>query len=221
MTTKRPANKFDANSWEFTQRIIKIGHNRRVKQYFRDLKSDTNTNTGRQAINTALLIRDNDSALEVVNKQLYFSNYLDRELLASYPDGWQIKKGQNIPQLAIIYRDTSPQSNSGNYTTYIPHFNGNKNINIPSYNKGDYWARWILKDNSQIVINARTENEALKVIKRLEKYVEKKYQTPEKPWLTTGKTANGTYKKIKVTPIRADYYPEGKENNNPKWRKYL
>ena len=221
MTTKKPTNKFDANSWEFTQRIIKIGHNRRVKQYFRDLKSDTNTNTGRAAIKTALLIRDNDSALEVVNKQLYFSNYLNQELLASYPDGWQIKKGQNIPQLAIIYRDTNPQSNSGNYTTYIPHFNGNKNINIPSYNKGDCWARWILKDNSQIVINARTENEALRVIKKLEKYVEKKYQTPEQPWLTTGKLATGTHKKIKVTPIRADYYPEGKENSSPKWRKYL
>ena len=160
MTTKKPTNKFDANSWEFTQRIIKIGHNRRVKQYFRDEKSDSRTNTGRAAIKTALLIRDNDSALEVVNKQLYFSNYLNQELLASYPDGWQIKKGQNIPQLAIIYRDTDKKSNSGNYTTYIPHFNETKNINIPSYNKGDYWARWILKDNSQIVINAKTENEA-------------------------------------------------------------
>lgn len=221
MTTKKPTNKFDANSWEFTQRIIKIGHNRRVKKYFRDEKSDTRTNTGRQVIKTALLIRDNDSALEVANKQIYFANYLNQETLASYPDGWQIKKGQNIPQLAIIYRDINKKSQSGNYTTYIPHFNGTKNINIPSYDKGDYWARWILKDNSQIIINARTEAEAIKVVKRLERYVEKKYQTPEQPWLTTGKLATGTIKKIKVAPIRADYYPEGKENSSPKWRKYL
>lgn len=219
MARKPP--KFEASSWEFTQRMIRIGHNRRVKRYFRDIESDSSVTTGRGAIKTSLLIRDADSAIESLNKMLYFSNYLERDFIATTPDGWQVKKGQNIPQLAIVFRNADKDSISGDYPMHIPHYNGNKKPKIPSYYKGDHWARWILKDNSQIVVNAKTEAEALRVIRRLEKYVDRKFQTPETPWLVTGKTATGTYKKFKAVPIRADYYPQGKENSFPQWREYL
>ena len=213
--------KFEANSWEFTQRIVRIGHNRRVKAYFRDTVSDTAAATGRQALKTSLLIRDDDSALETMTKMLYFSNYLDRDLVTTQPDGYQIKKGQDIPQLVIVFRDRDPKSISGDYPLYVPHYNGNKNPKIPSYNKGDHWARWTLKDNSKIIVNAKTETEALQVIKKLEKYVDKKFRTPELPWLVTGEVAKGTYKQFKAIPIRADYYPEGKQSGYAQWRKYL
>lgn len=218
--TKINLNKIDAKSWEFTQRIIRIGHNRKVKKFFKDISSDSSLSNGRAVLKTTLLIRDNDSAIEVLNKQIYFNN-IYQELIATLPDGWQIKKGQNIPQLAIIFRPVDKSNKSGNYTLHIPHYNGSKNPKITSYYKGDYWARWILKDNSQIVVNAKTKAEALKTIKKLEKQVALKFQTKETPWLTTGKVSDGTYKEIKVKPIRADYYPEGKENNLPLWRYYF
>lgn len=120
-----------------------------------------------------------------------------------------------------MFRDANPKSKSGNYVVNIPHHNGTKNINISSYDKGDYWARWTLKDNSQLIVNAKTENEAIRVIKKLEKYVDKRFQTPEKPWLVTGRVAKGTYKQFKAVPIRADWYPEGKEDHQPQWRQYL
>lgn len=213
--------KFDTNSWEFTQKMIRIGHNRRVRKYFRDVLSDTNTRTGREAIKTSLLIRDEDSGIETLNKMTYFSNYLYQESSVSYADGWQIRKGHDIPQLAVIYRDRTPDSISGDYILHIPHYNGNKKPKISSYDKGDYWARWILKDNSHIIVNARTENEAVKYIKKLEKYVDPKFRTPENPWLVTGATSKGTYKKFKAVPIRADYYPDGKKNSFPEWRYYF
>lgn len=218
------ANKglqLDKYSWEFTQRMIRIGHNRRVKRYFRDIASDTRTDTGRTALKTSLLIRDNDSALESLNKMTYFSNYLAKDLSATYPDGWQVKKGHDISQLVIVYRNSDKKSISGDYPLTIPHYNGTRNPKIPSYHKGDHWARWILKDNSHIVVNAKTEAEALRVIRRLEKYVERKFQTNETPWLVTGETAKGTYKEFKAVPIRADYYPEGKKNSYPTWREYF
>jgi hypothetical protein len=215
------AAKFEADSWEFTQRMIRIGHNRRVKQYFKDIKSDTDTNTGRTALKTALLIRDNDSAIESMNKLLYFSNYLNQENVTSYPEGWLIKKGQDIPQLAIIYRDTDKKTRSGNYTLYIPHYDGNKTPNIPAYSKGDYWARWILKDNSQLLVNGKTEAEAIRVINKLERHVDRKFNTKEIEGLKVGRYTKGTVKEIKVAPLRADYYPEGKENSMPKWRHYF
>ena len=129
--------KFDANSWEFTQRMIRLGHNRRVKQYFRDISSDTATNTGREAVKTSLLIRDDDSGIETMNKMLYFSNYLDRDLVLTQADGYQVKKGQDIPQLVVIYRDANSNSVSGNYPIHIPHYNGRRNPKLPTYNKGD------------------------------------------------------------------------------------
>lgn len=215
------AAKFEADSWEFTQRIIRIGHNRRVKQYFKDIKSDTDTKTGRTALKTALLIRDEDSAIESMNKLLYFSNYLNAENVTSYPEGWLLKKGQDIPQLAIIYRDTDKKTRSGNYTLYIPHYNGDKTPNIPAYSKGDYWARWILKDNSQLLVNGKTEAEAIRVINKLESYVDRKFNTKEITGLKVGRYIRGTVKEIKVAPLRADYYSEGKENAVPKWRHYF
>lgn len=212
--------KFDANSWEFTQRTIRIGHNRRVKQYFKDVNSDTGVNTGRSAIKTSLLIRNADSAIETLNKMTYFANYLERDIVATYPEGWQVKKGQDIPQLVIIYRDINPKSKSGDYPLYIPHYKGTKKPVIPSYKKGDHWARWILKDNTRIIVNASTEAEALRVINKLEKHVDPKFRTSEKPWRTVGEAAKGTYKQIKVAPIRADYYSKGKHQSFAEWRTY-
>jgi hypothetical protein len=215
------AAKFEVNSWEFTQKMIRIGHNRRVKEYFRDIKSDTDTGTGRAALKTALLIRDADSAIESMNKMLYFNSYLNSDHLASYPEGWLIKKGQNIAQLAVIYRDLDKTSLSGNYTIHIPHYDGNKSPNIPVYTKGDYWARWILKDNSQLLVNGKTEAEALKVISKLESYVDNKFRSKEIEGLKVGRYTKNKIKQIKVAPLRADYYPEGKENSIPKWRYYF
>ncbi|HEY9768262.1 MAG TPA: hypothetical protein V6C71_07095 [Coleofasciculaceae cyanobacterium] len=201
--------------------MIRIGHNRRVRNYFKDVKSETSKNTRREAIKTSLLVRDEDSAIETLNNMTYFANYLEQENISSYPEGWEIKKGQDIPQLAIIYRDINKKSISGNYTLVIPHFKGTKALSITSYSKGDHWARWILKDNSQIVVNGSTQAEATGVIRRLERYVENKFQTKEVPWLKFGEYSRGIIKKIKVTPIRTDYYPEGKVNSLPEWRKYF
>ena len=215
------AVRFDPYSWEFTQKMIRIGHNRRVRNYFKDIAVDDSKNTGREAIKASLLVRDEDSAIETLNKMTYFANYLEQENISTYPEGWETKKGQDIPQLAIIYRDIDKKAISGNYVLHIPHFDGTRTPRVPTYTKGDYWARWILKDNSQIVVNGSTKAEAVRVIRRLERYVDSKFQTKEVPWLKLGEYSRGTIKKIKVAPLRADYYPEGKAVSIPKWRHYF
>lgn len=217
----RPQSTFDANSWEFTQRVVRIGHNRQVRSYFRDENSENSTSTGRAAIKTALTIRDEDSAMETLVKMTYFKQYLETDITAVYPDGWQIKRGQNISQLAIIFRNADRNSTSGDYPLHIPHYDGTRRPRIPSYEKGDHWARWTLTDNSQIIVNAKTEAEALRVIRRLEEYVERKFRTKENPGLVTGRVSRGTYRQFRATPIRADYFPNGKEELIPKWREYF
>ena len=91
------------------------------------------------------------------------------DAIATIPEGWQLKKEQLTPQLAIIFRPEDSQVRSGNYPLYIPHYNGNPKPKITGYKKGDYWARWILSDNSQIHVNASSKAESLRVIRMLEK----------------------------------------------------
>jgi hypothetical protein len=220
MATKKTV-KLDPYSWEFTQKMIKVGHNRRVKNYFKDIQVDDSKATGRTALKTALLIRNEDSAIETLNKMTYFANYLENDVIASSPEGWLIKRGQDIPQLAIIFRDRDKKSISGNYTLYIPHYNGNRTPIIPTYQKGDHWARWIFKDNSQLLVNGNTESEAIRIIEKLEKFVEPKYQTDKISGLKVGKYTKGTIKNIKVMPIRADFYSKGKTSNIADWRHYF
>ncbi len=145
----------------------------------------------------------------------------ESECIATVPEGWQLKKEQSTSQLAIIFRPEDKKIRTGNYPLYIPHYNGNPKPKIPAYKKGDYWARWILSDNSQIHVNASSRAESLRVIRILESYVLYKYRTNPIPWLVTGQTTPGTFKEIKVAPIRADFYPTGKANNTPEWRYYF
>lgn len=213
--------KLDPYSWEFTQKMIKVGHNRRVRNYFKDIQVDDAKTTGRIALKASLLIRDEDSAIETLNKMTYFANYLENDVIASYPEGWLIKRGQDIPQLAIIFRDQDKKSISGNYTLYIPHYNGDRTPKIGSYQKGNHWARWILKDNSQLLVNGNTQAEALRIIEKLEKLVSPKFKTDKISGLKIGEYSKGTIKNIKVAPIRADYYAQGKTNNFADWRYYF
>jgi hypothetical protein len=216
------ATKFDANSWEFTQKVIRINHNRDVKKWFKDISSDTNTVTGRQVLKTCFLIRDEDSAIEVMNKMLayqaYIKKYGDLTAVASIPEDWQLKVEAQRPQLVVVFRPTSKKEKSGYYSFVIPHYNGDKTPSIKSFTKGNYWARIILKDNSKIVINANTENNAVEMAKSFLKYVEAKYKTNN---IRTGEYLDNPFKVLSLKPWRADYYPNGKKNNYPKWQHYF
>ena len=216
-------NKFDASNWEFTQKIIKIGHNRSVRKHFKDIQTHNQTYNGRHYIKTALEIRDADSALETLNKMLYFNHYIRADnkatdAIASIPESWNLKAEGCRKQLAIIFRAVDQKNRSGNYTLHIPHYTGNRNPKITNYTKGNYWAQLTLSDNSHIQVNARTEAEALRVIRELQKYVQKKYLTD---CLRTGQYKNDPFKEIVVKPMRADYYPTGNKNLQPEWKYYF
>lgn len=216
-------NNFDANSWEFTQRIIRIGHNRRVKKYFRDIDSDTNTNTGRAAIKTALLIRDNDSAIECLNKQLYFQNNLDNtnlQPMAVYPEDYQVRPEVSRPQLIVIFKPIKKSISNDQYSISIPHYNGNRTPNIKGYTKGNFWARAVLKDNSHIIVNARSRTESITLIKKLLRLTNPKLRTSLDA-IKIGEYVHRPFKVIRVSPVRADYFPKGKLSPYPKWQHFF
>ena len=154
---------------------------------------------------------------------LYFNNYVRADnkatdAIASVPESWNLKAESQRKQLAIIFRATEKNNRSGNYTLHIPHYTGNRITKISNYTKGNYWAQLTLTDNSHIQVNARTEAEAVRMIKQLEKYVQRKYLTN---CLRTGRYKNNPFKEILVKPVRADYYPTGNKNIQPQWRYYF
>ena len=215
--------KFDAASWDFLQKVVRIGHNRRVKKHFRDVIGDESVDNGRSYLKSALSIRNRDSALEVLVKLLYFKSYLSQDnedilALATVPEAWPLKAERIRTQLAIIYRPTDKDNKSGNYTLNIPHYNGDRTPQFPSYIKGNYWAQLTLSDNSHTKVNAKSKAEAIRVTNALKRYIKSDYLTNH---LTTGSYANKRFKEIRVSPIRADYYPTGDKNITSQWVYYF
>ncbi|NEQ78514.1 MAG: hypothetical protein F6K23_39315 [Okeania sp. SIO2C9] len=206
--------------WEFTQKIIKVGFNRDVRKYFRDIKSDSRRDNGRAVLKNSLLIKDNDSALQVLNKQMYFYLGLkdNRQAIATIPEYWDVKVGAHRPQLAIIYRPTlNREEYTGNYPIYIPQYNGHKNPKLPIFKKGNWHGILYLKDNSRLVINGVSATEAERVIKILQRYIISDYLPGV---LKITQLKNAPYHEFEVQPIRADYYSRGRKNAQPDWRCY-
>jgi hypothetical protein len=120
----------DYSSWEFAQKVIRIGHNRDVKAWFRDITSDSSTNDGRSTIKTAMLIRDSDSGITALSKMMYFQMYI-REFdgvnaVASGSEARQVKVEAKRAQLVVIFKPSNQSDGKGHYPLYIPHYGGDK-----------------------------------------------------------------------------------------------
>ena len=205
--------------WKVLFKVISNTHNRLVKRHF---KPNTNEqiSKGRAFLTSTLAIAKNDSGIICLVKMVFFRLYLSRinsDAVAATAEFWDLIPGNDVPQLAIIFRNTDKKSKSGDYCLHIPHYNGSKNPTIPSYTRGNYWTRLILKDNSRIICYANSEREADRQVNALAKYVDPKYKT-RKP--TKGRLQDNTFAENKAIPVRADYYEKGK-NGGVTWRHYF
>lgn len=208
----------DYSSWKFTQKVIRIYHNRAVVKHFKSDRDNQPTN-GTDAIKASVLIRKTDSALEVMNKQLLFQGIIKKEDIFSIPESFVIKSfGADIPQLKIIYR-LKEKSRTGNYDLCVPHYNGTKAINPPRYTRGEQPVIFNLRDRSKIVVNVSTESEGVSLIKYLLRFVEKKYIPLNPDNFILG--AKSKIKRKLVVPIRADFYSTGEFKKIPDWRIYF
>ena len=153
----------------------------------------------------------------------FFNTYI-RELgseAISFPLQFTTKKLPNVPQLAVVYRPTSNKNQSGNYTLHIPHYTGNKSPNISPHTKGNHWAKYTCKDGASILVYCSSKAEAIRVARELNRYVKPKFKSSEKN-PSTGYMEHEPNKVVKVKPVRADYYREGKKfNPHPDWRYYF
>ena len=120
------------------------------------------------------------------------------------------------------------KNKTSKWSLTIPHFDvtGSKIKTklklIPDYEKGNYQGMLTLKDNSKLIIYAKSITEAEKFIKKIvtSNLIDKKYLDKTNYDVKVGKI-KGNFKEVKVTPTYAKYYSTGQKNLQPDWVSFI
>ncbi len=219
--------------WRTSQRYIRIGHNKAIRNYFQTVKRGTT----RESLRNSLLITSFDSADQMLIKMQYFNQYLSgvkSETVPLIPEFWNMRVGSERPQLVVAFRPKNRSKNLKNkdskWALTIPHFdttgtqtNIQKKLKlIPEYEKGNYQGTLTLKDNSKLIIYAKSIIEAERFIKKIvtSNLIDKKYLDKTNYEIKVGKI-KGNYKEIRVTPTYAKYFSTGQKNLQPDWVSFI
>ncbi len=218
--------------WKTSQKYIRVGHNKAIRNYFKTVRN----NTVREKLRNSLLIYKNDSASQMLVKMQYFQQYLSgvkSDTVPVIPEYFPMRIGSERPQLVVVFKPKSsnyPKQDS-RWSLSIPHFDFNQgNISnqlkkIPDYEKGKHQGVYTLKDNSKIILYAKSGNEARKTIKKIitsnlikTKYIVDRNSLDEN--IKVGEV-RGTYKEVLVTPTYAKYFSTGQKNLQPDWVSFI
>jgi hypothetical protein len=187
--------------------------------------------TGDNADDTAFLLKtlridEEDGFTEAVLKILILNLTNGRvNAIAPIPTFWAAKAERFRPQLAIVTRPVERKKLAygryqGNGLLHIPHYDAKiRNPKLPTYTVGAFTCKYKLKDGSAILIHASSEDEALKMVKAMAKYV----KPSQKP--AGGVDVNCSYTKrggkpllldgVKMKPFRAAYYERADKSQTP------
>ncbi len=139
----------------------------------------------------------------------------DIETNAIVPDAWQVKVGNDRPQLAIQWANSLGNGEIGTsrYNLSIPHWNGSTNWSLlPKYRKGNWQGRIILKDNSRLMVYAYSASEAKRAIKALLKFVSPSMIKSRTPYIGE---ANVDHSTSFVEPTLAKFFEKGQLTEIP------
>lgn len=173
-----------------------------------------------------LRIDDDDSAINALMAMNIFHLAAGRvNAIAPIPTFWAAKAERFRPQLAIATKPINRTKKAykrydGNGLLHIPHYDSKeRNPKFPTYVVGQQTCKYVLKDGSNILVNASTEEGALKMVQALAKYV----KASQKP--AGGIEANCSFTKrkgkklllegVEMRPFRAAYYDRADKSDTP------
>lgn len=179
-----------------------------------------------------LQLKPDDTFNETVLKCLIFYLAAGRvNAVAPVPTIWAAKAERFRPQLAIAYRPTTRKKLAylryqGNGLLHIPHYDAKeRHPKIPNYTIGSYSCKYNLKDGSNIIVNASTEEGALAHVKALARYV----KASQKP--SGGVESNCSFTKrggkpllldgVEMKPFKGSYYDRAEKSQSPAWTSLL
>ncbi|NEP18242.1 MAG: hypothetical protein F6J97_15285 [Leptolyngbya sp. SIO4C1] len=131
------------------------------------------------------------------------------------PEWWAVRPGADVPQLAITFKS---QQGSSYWSLTIPHYNKPQNVKpqIPAYEKGSYFATLTLKDNTKLVVNAKSFNEGERVILSLAGYIDPAFLTTPLN-IHQGRRRGAALTEVRVIPTRGYFYSTGQQDSRPDW----
>lgn len=137
--------------------------------------------------------------------------------IAVIPEWWQVRIGSDRPQLVCLYAEKLPNGKLGRtrWPLTIPHYNGGKKPNLPSYRKGQWEGILTLADNSKVIVNASSKEEAERVINALKQFI-----NPAKlanSQIKVGIRKGATLKQCLVVPRSVRFFKTGQKNTVPEW----
>ncbi|MDJ0577431.1 MAG: hypothetical protein QNJ65_20005 [Xenococcaceae cyanobacterium MO_234.B1] len=111
--------------WRTSQRYIRIGHNKAIRNYFQTVTRGTT----RESLRNSLLITSFDSADQMLIKMQYFNQYLSgvkTDTVPLIPEFWNMRGGSARPQLVVAFRpknrSNEPKNKASKWALTIPHF---------------------------------------------------------------------------------------------------
>ena len=143
------------------------------------------------------------------------------EAIAAIPDWWAVRLGANRPQLLILYAIKFKDGtwDKPKYVLSIPHWNKSKAdtviANFPSYAKGDFYGIRVLPDNSKLIVNAVSADEARRVLTKLSESIPNDMIQNSQTSISDRKGA--PLNKVTVYPRIARFYQTGQKNLSPDW----
>jgi hypothetical protein len=143
------------------------------------------------------------------------------ETTAAIPDYWPPRRNQEIPQLVIHFAEKLANGKAGKtrYTLTIPHYKGGKKPKIESYLKGRYAGCLILKDDSRLIVNAKTPAAAKSLIRTYSSLIDSRLLPDDLSIEPT--TRRDKPKEIRVYPVIARYFPKGQKSGEVEWVTYF
>lgn len=206
--------------WEQLQRVIRIVHNRQVRNYYNN--KNAQQGTGRATVQTALLIDDKDSQLTVLNKQLLFRLVVQGidggDPILALPDNWGLKPGRSRPVLLLSYKERRGEKwGNSTFSTSIwyPEMGTVKEIlerakRPRDRTGGSFFAARSLKDGSKLQAFGSSKTRAKSFLDYMESMVRPSMKD------SRFKAIEGEYPGLVTRTLRcrkAEYYPEGQGDN--------
>jgi hypothetical protein len=202
--------------------LIQVGmklHNPQVIQAYKE-HLDGEEQTIEPIYSKYLRIYPEDSVWEILIKFCLFYLVDGRLWVQSTSPMWWAQKGQSFkPQLAIQYRPMGDRKKfshgvyAGNPELHIPHYNGEFSPHLPPYTIGKYSAKYTLIDQTYLMINAATQEEAIAVIMKMASYTKEDKRpngTIAENITTNTRRKNPRMDGIKIEPFKAEYFEGGK-----------
>lgn len=186
-------------------------------------KFGTTPSVEQQARLELLKIQSNDSALIAQSRIELFNLLFPAEYYAAVPEWWQVRLEANRPQMIFMFAEKLGTNNfdSAKYPITVPHPTAShyQTSPLPDYQKGQYEGILTLKDNSKVIINAISPEEADKVLKACKAIIIAEFLVGATQKI--GPRSGVELLKINVSAKHVNYFSSGLKNTKPDWIDYF